>query len=108
MKRSNLFAVLSVLALSLSLLSGCGAPASGAGSSSGATSSSAGSSAAGPSASQSQEEGFSFDDVSHLEFWFGSGVGAWCTTLQIQPDGSFEGQYHDSDMGDTGDGYPNG
>lgn len=108
MKLSRLFAVLSVLALSLSLLSGCGASPSGTGPSAGTGSSSAGSSAAGSSASQSQEEGFSFNDVSQLEFWFGSGVGAWCTTLQIQPDGSFEGQYHDSDMGDTGDGYPNG
>lgn len=30
------------------------------------------------------------------------------TVLQIHPDGSFEGQYHDSEMGSTGEGYPNG
>lgn len=54
------------------------------------------------------EEGFSYEDVSGLQFWFSSGVGAWGTTLFIHGDGSFEGSYHDSDMGDTGDGYPNG
>lgn len=42
------------------------------------------------------------------EFYFSSGAGAWCTTLQIHGDGSFEGQYHDSDMGSHGEGYPNG
>ena len=43
-----------------------------------------------------------------LEMTFCSGVGAWNTTLTLDPDGSFEGVYHDSDMGDSGEGYPDG
>lgn len=49
-----------------------------------------------------------FDEVKNYEFRFSSGAGAWMTTLTIQPDGSFSGQYHDSDMGDTGEDYPYG
>lgn len=41
-------------------------------------------------------------------FDFSSGVGAWGTHIDIEMDGSFVGEYHDTDMGDTGDGYPNG
>ena len=41
-------------------------------------------------------------------FGFSSGAGAWGTGIDLQPDGSFEGSYHDSDMGVTGDDYPNG
>ena len=54
------------------------------------------------------DDSFSFDKLEKLDFLFASGAGGWGTTLQIHPDGSFEGQYHDSDMGSTGDGYPNG
>lgn len=42
------------------------------------------------------------------EFSFASGAGAWSTQLYLLPDGSFTGDYHDSDMGDSGTGYPNG
>nr|WP_297704053.1 hypothetical protein [uncultured Butyrivibrio sp.] len=41
-------------------------------------------------------------------FDFSSGAGAWATYVEISEDGSFTGQYHDSDMGDIGEGYPNG
>ena len=41
-------------------------------------------------------------------FSFSSGAGAWSTDLYIAEDGSFSGVYHDSDMGDSGDSYPNG
>jgi hypothetical protein len=51
---------------------------------------------------------FTFSDVTDREFWFGSGVGAWCTIVHISPDGSFDGYFRDTDMGVTGDGYPNG
>ena len=44
-------------------------------------------------------EPFSFADLADLEFWFGSGAGAWCTVLNVRDDGTFEGEYHDSDMG---------
>jgi len=39
---------------------------------------------------------------------FSSGAGGWQTELTLNPDGTFTGQYHDSDMGSMGDGYPNG
>ena len=42
------------------------------------------------------------------DFSFSSSVGSWFTALTVHTDGTFEGSYYDSDMGDTGDGYPNG
>ena len=54
------------------------------------------------------EEGFSYEDVANLTFYFSSGVGAWGTELSIHEDGSFEGSFHDTDMGSTGEGYPHG
>lgn len=53
-------------------------------------------------------EGFSFSKLSGVNFWFSSGVGGWGTELSIAEDGSFEGVYIDTDMGDMGEGYPNG
>lgn len=41
-------------------------------------------------------------------FFFSSGAGGWWTELYIEEDGTFYGQYHDSEMGSTGEGYPNG
>lgn len=41
-------------------------------------------------------------------FDFSSGAGGWGTHIDLNPDGTFTGQYHDSDMGDTGSGYSNG
>jgi hypothetical protein len=41
-------------------------------------------------------------------FSFASGAGGWSTGVHINADGTFTGDYHDSDMGDTGDGYPGG
>ena len=41
-------------------------------------------------------------------FLFCSGAGAWDTDLIIEEDGTFTGSYHDSEMGETGEGYPNG
>ena len=41
-------------------------------------------------------------------FCFMSGVGGWATDLHIHPDGTFAGFFHDSDMGDIGEGYPEG
>ncbi len=42
------------------------------------------------------------------DFHFSSGVGAWGTNLHINEDGTFTGDYHDSEMGGIGEGYPNG
>lgn len=41
-------------------------------------------------------------------FWFASGAGGWSTEITLNPDGTFTGDYHDSDMGNTGDGFPYG
>lgn len=46
------------------------------------------------------------DDALCLELT--SGVGAWTNTLYLNGDGTFTGLYTDSDMGETGDLYPNG
>lgn len=43
-----------------------------------------------------------------MGFLFSSGAGAWGTRLVLNADGSFEGQFSDSNMGETGKDYPNG
>ncbi len=53
-------------------------------------------------------EEFSYAKLKTLKFSFLSGAGGWSTDLDISEDGSFAGLYHDSDMGSTGNGYPNG
>ena len=42
------------------------------------------------------------------KFVHSSGAGGWATELYLNDDGTFTGQYHDSDLGYTGEGYPNG
>jgi hypothetical protein len=51
---------------------------------------------------------FDFAVLDGWIFWFGSGAGGWRTTLEISSDGTFYGRYTDSEMGSTGEGYPNG
>ncbi len=63
------------------------------------------------SADAAQEENEAdplFKELAKWEFYFSSGAGAWGTELEIHEDGSFNGVYSDSDMGDTGEGYPGG
>lgn len=43
-----------------------------------------------------------------LDMYFSSGAGAWGTSLSIDGTGFFSGDFHDSNMGETGYGYPNG
>ena len=43
-----------------------------------------------------------------MEWSFCSGAGAWSTDLQIRPDGTFTGQFHDSEMGESAEAYPDG
>lgn len=43
-----------------------------------------------------------------LELHFSSGAGAWSSSIVIESDGSFSGNYHDTDMGVVGEEYPNG
>ena len=49
---------------------------------------------------------FSYSDVSGWRFRFSSGAGAWATLLTIEADGSFFGEYVDSDIDFTEAGEP--
>ena len=49
-----------------------------------------------------------FGEIADVDFYLSSGVGAWGTSLRINADGTFTGDYHDTDMGDTGESYPSG
>lgn len=42
------------------------------------------------------------------KFVFSSGAGGWATEITLNDNGTFNGQYYDSDMGDSGTGYSNG
>lgn len=56
-------------------------------------------------------EGVTGDLLSQLNtrlFEFSSGVGAWSTELTVLENGAFIGNFHDSEMGETGEGYPDG
>ncbi len=53
-------------------------------------------------------EELTFADLAEYQFEFCSGAGGWATDFTIDSDGHFSGEYHDSDMGVTGDGYENG
>lgn len=44
-------------------------------------------------------------EIHDSQFAFSSGAGAWATLLAIHSDGSFEGNYHDSNLGENGNGY---
>lgn len=59
-------------------------------------------------ASDDMSQCFSFESLKPFTFVFSSGAGAWSTMLEIQEDGSFSGQYSDSDAGSYSDAYPNG
>lgn len=54
------------------------------------------------------EDGFTYADVVNRTFTFSSGAGAWGTVLTIHEDGTFEGNYHDTDAGDGGEDHPYG
>lgn len=43
-----------------------------------------------------------------MELIFSSGAGAWRTILALNEDGSFEGQFSDSNMGEAGKDHPKG
>lgn len=49
-----------------------------------------------------------FSKIQGKWFEFSSGVGAWSTELIMDANGAFAGNFHDSEMGETGEGYPNG
>ena len=52
-----------------------------------------------------EEEDDLLSELSDWSFYFSSGAGGWGTSLYFEPDGSFHGDYHDSEMGSTGPGY---
>ena len=43
-----------------------------------------------------------------LNWSYSSGAGGWSTDLRIRADGSFSGAFHDSEIGESGEGYPFG
>ena len=43
-----------------------------------------------------------------IDFVFSSGVGAWATSMTLERDGAFSGEYYDADMGVYDEDYPNG
>lgn len=50
-----------------------------------------------------------FSDLDELEFCFSSGAGFWATFLLFNEDGTFYGNYHDTDMGGRDEeAYPKG
>jgi len=55
-----------------------------------------------------EEEGLTFKELSTKRFDFSSGIGAWNEEFTIEKDGYFTGNFHDINMGETGDGYPDG
>lgn len=40
-----------------------------------------------------------------VEFLFSSGMGAWGTSLTLEKDGTFSGEFSDSNAGESGEGY---
>lgn len=50
----------------------------------------------------------SFSDLAAYRFDYSSGAGGWGDELHIAKDGYFYGLYHDSEMGESGDAYPDG
>ena len=106
-------ALLVAMLLTFGFLAGCGG--SGGSASPEAEKSNSASSEAETASSVSSEKEppedsaeFSFSDLSNLEFWFGSGAGAWRTVLSVGGDGSFEGEFTDFDAGSGAGDFPNG
>ena len=60
------------------------------------------------SAPAAAESGSVLDEIGGMTFIFSSGAGGWSTELTMEEDGAFTGEFHDSEMGETGDDYPNG
>ncbi|MBQ3400044.1 MAG: hypothetical protein IJG61_01405 [Lachnospiraceae bacterium] len=61
-----------------------------------------------PAPSGASADNGSFPAEAAGVYYFSSGAGGWGTEVTLNADGTFEGYFHDSDMGDTGEGYPNG
>lgn len=66
---------------------------------------SSGASSAGDQAPANVSADDIFAQLNGVEMTFASGVGAWSSDLKFDANGVFYGSYHDSNMGDAGDGY---
>lgn len=54
------------------------------------------------------EESILEEGLFPMDFYFSSGAGGWGTGMTLYSDFSFSGSFHDSDMGDMTEEYPNG
>ena len=59
-------------------------------------------------ASKTEQVNNLFDKMKDYRFFFASGAGGWSTWLMVQEDGTFSGEYSDSEMGSIGEDYPYG
>ena len=57
---------------------------------------------------EEETTGFTFKDLSTRQFYFESGAGAWREWFTIEKDGYLTGHFSDSNMGENGEGYPDG
>ena len=57
---------------------------------------------------EEETTGFTFQDLSTRQFYFDSGAGAWREWFTIEKDGYLTGHFSDSNMGENGEGYPDG
>ena len=119
MKSNKLLIMLLLTTLGLSLLAGCGGNAAESESAAAESTpvaedaSEARDEDTGNNSEVSQEEETPEEDPLYTElsdwgFEFSSGAGGWGTELNVNPDGSFEGFFVDSDMGNTAPDYPDG
>ena len=57
---------------------------------------------------EDNSNGITFAELAKRSYSFSRGAGGWGDDFEIEEDGSFHGYFHDSEMGETGDDYPNG
>ncbi len=109
MKKRTLTILFTAVLGSTLALTGCGSTDS-AGSTAGTTESTESSGSTATESIDVSDAGDSdlFAAMANYQFEYASGAGAWSTELTVEADGTFTGLYHDSDMGDSGDGYPDG
>jgi len=89
-------------------LSGCAAPPAGSTSVPGRSSSAVGSESIVSAFSPESPDWGLPAGTFPLQLYFSSGAGGWRTELILLRDGFFSGVYSDSEMGEAGEGYPDG
>lgn len=115
MIQKKIISILSMLCLSAGLLSGCGktegtdekaADIAESGEDTAENEEDAKVQQDGQAQTTEKEDGLSGNLP--MEFVFSSGAGGWATSLVLEADGTFSGSFYDSEMGVTGEDYPNG